>query len=71
MYSLPSLLTVVITLSLSIFAMRRQRVTGARVFAALMGAITWWATGNVLELNSPTLELKQIFSALQYVGVVA
>lgn len=51
--------------------MRRQQITGARVFAALMGAIAWWATGNALELNSPTLELKRMFGALQYVGVVA
>jgi diguanylate cyclase (GGDEF)-like protein len=64
---LPFVGSAAITAALAAYAARRS-VPGAREFALLMAAITLWTTCYVMEMSSVTLEGKQLWVKLKYLG---
>ena len=56
---------------LAVYGWRRRRLPGGTPFALAMGALALWALASALELVSPGLSAKILWSKLQYVGVVS
>jgi hypothetical protein len=66
---LTALLGAAIALGLTVFAWRRREVPGMGALLLLGLAVAEWAIVDALDTFAPTLELKYLFTKLQYVGI--
>ncbi|MBN1978358.1 MAG: PAS domain S-box protein [Anaerolineae bacterium] len=69
-YVFPLLMTTAIAATLALFAWRHRSAPGAAPLAALMLAVAVWSAAYALELGSPDLRTKTLWSNLTYLGVV-
>jgi PAS domain-containing protein len=68
LYLAPIATSWLITLSLTVLAFRRRKVTGGIPFAISLALETLWISGYLLELVSPQLEDKIFWDNLQSIG---
>jgi hypothetical protein len=69
-YVIPVILSVAISATLAIFALRRRPTPGATSFSLLMFAVAEWALGYALELVSPGLPAKLFWDNVSWLGAV-
>ncbi|MEA3435359.1 MAG: histidine kinase N-terminal 7TM domain-containing protein [Thermodesulfobacteriota bacterium] len=69
-YIWPFLSSVVITMSMGIYAWRNRTVPGATPFAVLMLVAVVWSLGSLLELSGADLPTKILCANFRYLGVV-
>lgn len=62
------ILSSLITFSLGIFALSRQKIRGSGMFSLWMFTATWWAVCNSMELTAASLELKVFWSNMQFIA---
>jgi len=64
------LFSAICDVALACFAVRRASLPGARAFSALMAAIGCYSLGYAGELACTSLEAMQVWSRVQYIGIV-
>ncbi len=69
-YLLPYALSLLISLSVALYAWQRRGVPGARPFALVAASQSVWTFGYMFELNSETLAAKIFWDDLQYAGAL-
>jgi PAS domain-containing protein len=60
-----------VALTAAVVIWRRREASGAWPLGAMLLAAAWWAACDAIELQVPTIALKQLVSQVQYFGVVA
>ncbi|MFH1617651.1 MAG: histidine kinase N-terminal 7TM domain-containing protein [Candidatus Margulisiibacteriota bacterium] len=68
-FSLCLILSAMITLALSVYAIRRKGTPGASVFSLMMLAVTVYSFGYALELASTTYEGMSFWVKIEYLGI--
>jgi hypothetical protein len=69
-FTLPLLVTAIISSTLGVFALRRRAIPGANGFIVLMSSVAMWSLTYALEMGSPTLPAKLFWSQVEYLGIV-
>ena len=64
----PYLVSLAISLGIGVYTWRRRNVTGATAFAVVALAQASWTLGFILELISPSIEVKVFWDDAQFVG---
>ncbi len=67
LYSLPTLISIAITVGVTIFTFRRWHVITARPFAFILLFETGWLVGYLFEILASTLAGKAIWDNLQWI----
>lgn len=68
-YIWPLTISAIITLSLAIYSLFRQRhAKGAKAFILCMLAVTIWSYGNALEMSATDLPTKLFWANFQYIA---
>ncbi|MBN1147651.1 MAG: hypothetical protein JXA78_10380, partial [Anaerolineales bacterium] len=67
-YLIPYIVSLVITCSVGIFALRRRKVAGALPFALAAFGQVQWTLGYIFELLSPGLQAKIFWDNFQLFG---
>ena len=71
-YSLPLVVTAMVTGALGIYAFRRRGVrTGAAAFAGLLFAVTIWSLGDALQYLSAEFDTQYWLLRFRYIGILA
>jgi PAS domain S-box-containing protein len=71
LYALVLGMATLVSATLAFYAWRRHRVPGAMPLTVFMLAAAVWCLGYALELISPQLTSKILWSKIQYLGIVA
>lgn len=69
-YLIPWYISIALTLSAGIYALRHRRNPAAIPFVAMCFFATWWTAGYVFELGSLDLAVKLTAVKLEYIGVL-
>lgn len=69
-YTLPLVVTALLSLTAALYAYRQRHVSGALDMHHMMLAVTVWVTFYALELNTVPLTGKLFWARLQYIGIV-
>ncbi len=69
-YTIPLMLTALVSVSLALWGVRRHTVSGAAPFTLLMLAVAEWSLGYVFELSNVTLAGKLFWTNFNFVGIV-
>ncbi len=63
-----STLSAIVSISLSMYALRRREITGAFPFALMMFGESIWTSGSIFELLAPSLQSRIIWDNMQFPG---
>lgn len=69
-YTIPLIITGVVTLVSMVYTFRQQRVEGSRDLLVLLFAIIFWVVTYIFELNGSTFEGKLFWAKTEYFGIV-
>jgi PAS domain S-box-containing protein len=69
-FSLPLLITAIVSAALAVFASQRRAIPGANAFMVLMAAVSEWSLGYAMELGSASLPAKLFWARVEYIGIV-
>ena len=69
-YLIPYLLSLLISLGVGLYALRRRRVEGAGPFSMMVFFEAAYTAGYIFELLSPTLRTKYFWDNFQYIPTV-
>ena len=69
-YTIPVLMVTIITGVLALLSWRRRPATGTATFTLLMLAVMEWAFASTLELGALELQVKMLWTKVQYLGIV-
>jgi PAS domain S-box-containing protein len=61
----------VVALGFGVYAARRRKMRGAWPFAWFCLAVAEWAFAYAMDIPSETLELKLVWSQIEYIGIVS
>jgi PAS domain S-box-containing protein len=69
-YALGSLMTAAVAAGLSVYALRRHGIPGARMAALFMAGVSVWGAAYAVELGTTDLAANILWSKIGYVGIV-
>jgi PAS domain S-box-containing protein len=69
-YLIPWFVSVVLTFSLGVYAIRRRGHFASIPFIAMCFFATLWAAGYIFELGGTTLEVKLLAIKIEYIGII-
>ncbi len=69
LYLFPLLATATISLAIALYAWYHREKSGIVALAFLMVTITIWSIAYALELSSNELQLKMLFTNIEYIGI--
>ncbi|MFN8413514.1 MAG: histidine kinase N-terminal 7TM domain-containing protein [Anaerolineales bacterium] len=69
-YLIPWYISIALTLSAGIYALRHKKNFAAIPFVAMCFFATWWTVGYVFELGSTNLDIKLLAVKLEYIGIL-
>jgi PAS domain S-box-containing protein len=69
-YALGSLMTAAVAAGLSVYALRRRGIPGARMAALFMAGVSVWGAAYAVELGTTDLAANILWSKIGYVGIV-
>jgi len=70
LFSLPLLITAIISAALAVYAWRRRAIPGGTAFFVLMAAVAEWSFSYALELGDASLASKLFWVRVEYFGIV-
>lgn len=70
-YIAPLILSMVASLCLGVLFFRHRPGTWAYSLAGTVMAMAVWTLGYLLELLAPSLEQKEFYVCIQYIGITA